>query len=1129
MNQLIDNKKENSENQEKKDDSKNFEVSKNGANQSEKEIDIFSKEYGFDENFIDRMLKKDCKWRDKKEAFDKFANYTDPTKIKNIKNSDRTYFIEMIKKLLQQPNINVVHSIINALNNLSIGLNSNFTEAKDLITFLLNFLKEKKESLINSLITCLCNFSLYMNDNILSEKLLNYCSTKPLLCNIAKINLCTFFEKLIDKKNNIQLNLYISFLIKLAKYLDDPNQDVREKSVKLMAFIKYKKRDIFDLISNLVKLDKKKSKKIDEYEKTYINLSCNNTNKKNAYLSNNKKTENKINLSNLNLIDFENKLLDNNKPKNVCLNKNYIQNNESKKIIVGKKKQESSIISEDNYLNLMKENLIDNEEKIILYVQTKIKDLDNSLFNSLNWKEKKEAFKLLNKFLLNENNLGEIKNSYDYYFKYILIKNGFFINEEDNLVLIESILCINTLIDKVNDFSEKYYKVLISLLINRLGEKKLIKEIEKIIQKLANKISSDEVILVFLTNLKNKVNPILNEGIEIIKNIIENTKNDEKILISDLTQSKYYEIYSISKSNDNLSSNTKELYNKSDKFQISKSPLVSTKKDMSKYNYNIIDVLPPEQSELPNYIQNLYGNDITCINLSLVEIKKILIHSIEKNIIKEKNIKDILFAFNNLLFSIYKNLNTNKGNISKNEIILLRYLLDDYILIVNRKSLILNINDTKFIYNCYEKLFLFLSSKELQNLGTDILSIINTIIMCLLTNFNKTLTIKTLIKIISDYKSNTNNQLICSLAIKCLNKFRVILSKIKNRIDNNSIFISLYDFFDDFSKTNKNLETYLENERNALLMINSIITEYIAIYKNSIWEIYNKSLNSENLKFDTHFKKSIEVLLKDFNSKKMLESKKNFYFLEQMPFDNNNDNDKYKVFIEEIMPYINELKNKRDKMTIEEENNCYYGIISSLRLNKINISVLSNKIDGDIFAKILNCYYGINPSEETKEFSQISQIQYMSKMNLFNKNNKKIGNSPFKKTEKFKNEEKENKTKNNLKNNEIKITKKKENSDQTKRIIEYKKKVKYLTESNKEKNQRFFENNNENQQMNININSNKINNNNLVENTIKKFDHISLKNNDYSNNKNDFCFNEVKADEVINMKKKLAEIRKKVN
>jgi hypothetical protein len=90
---------------------------------------------------------------------------------------------------------------------------------------------------------------------------------------------------------------------------------------------------------------------------------------------------------------------------------------------------------------------------------------------------------------------------------------------------------------------------------------------------------------------------------------------------------------------------------------------------------------------------------------------------------------------------------------------------------------------------------------------------------------NKTLTISSLIKLISLYKSNSEYPLIVSLAIKCLDKFRKIISKIKDKLDNNTIFISLYNFFFDFSQTNKNLETKNENNFSQKIFNNIILLE----------------------------------------------------------------------------------------------------------------------------------------------------------------------------------------------------------------------------------------------------------------------------------------------------------------
>ena len=158
------------------------------------------------------------------------------------------------------------------------------------------------------------------------------------------------------------------------------------------------------------------------------------------------------------------------------------------------------------------------------------------------------------------------------------------------------------------------------------------------------------------------------------------------------------------------------------------------------------------------------------------------------------------------------------------------------------------------------------------------LSILNTIILCLLTNINKTLTIKELIKIISNYKSNNQDPLVCSLSIKCLDKIIKILSQNQNKIDNNIIFVSIYKFFISYERTNKNLEAKNNEEKNALLIINSLISEYVKIYNNTIWEIYHKALDNNMIKMDIYFKRTIEILLKEINLKN-IEYKTNIVFL----------------------------------------------------------------------------------------------------------------------------------------------------------------------------------------------------------------------------------------------------------
>ena len=1344
------------------------------------EVDIFSSKYGFDDTFVERMLKPETKWNEKKQAFDDLTKCTEPTKIKYIKNTDRTYFIEMVKKLLKQPNINVVHSIINALNNLALGLNTNFFESKDIFPYLLNYLKEKKENIINSLINCLTNFSLFMNDTIINEKLINYSSSKH-LCNLAKINLCSLIEKIIEKKSNsIQMNSYFNLLIKISKYLEDQNPEVREKSAKLMAFINYIKKDLFNSIANSIKLDNKKRNKIAEYEKLYINLSYN----KNAQNNENICNENKNILNNnikqkktgIKLVDFD------------YGNSNQFNKNENK-----------VKISEDNYLSVIKENLIDNKEEIISYVQKKISNINISLFNSLKWEERKEGFCLINNFLSDEKNLQEINSCYDYYFKYILINNKYF-NEKNFRVLNESIHCINVLIEKIDDFSIKYYKIIISSIINKLNEKKVFPEIQKMLRILFEKISKRDVILNLINSLENKQTIIIKEGIEMIKNIIneskdldnyplqelinlcieqqknsnnqikkssiqllcliykiigkeiyiylqgtnenilsnlklefgklenEDNKSEEKIdeefdisskitekILKDMKEGKWLEkknsieqievliskanhnvispglndlFYSIKNNlkdgnknivklsinlvskfldalsfganiksfvniilsslvsnfsesknsikdlalncvnkiinligidsiidelianlkienydiknevlkiflnnkdkiigqkdnkdliynligclldkNINIRNNAKILiqdmmqyispnliadyinklkpsyikqindiiYDKSsnnvskarsnissesqnpktskkdksikllttnkqskttskiiiksplkinnnefDKFStskksVSKSPILPVKTTLAEYKYNIVDVLPPEENELPNYLQMLNDGDVLSKIMALTEIKKILIHFFEKNVFDNNQLNVILISFNNLMYSINSNINSENEVLDKNDIALLRYLLDDYIYLSNRKLLINSISDENLIYHCYEQLFILISSNgiKLINNSSEILSIINTIILCLLTNFDKTLTISSLIKIITLYNSNQEFPLVVSLSIKCLDKIRKIFAKIQNKLNNTIIFISLYNFFIDFSKSDEKLEPNNETESNALLMINELIKEFIYIYGENIWKIYHDSLSNDMLKMDIHLKRTIEILYKEINSENFTKNKLNLSFGVLTDNENNDDT------IKEILEYVNDIKNNGINMNQQQRNNYYFEIISLLRINKIDVAILQDKIDKDIMEKLFELYYGIKEDSKSKQSIQLSQF------NKENDNEQSI-----------------------LKNN-INNKPKKEISEQSKRIMNYKNKIKYLTETDGFRNKKTsIKGNDENKQ----INNNFITNNML--------DDITFRNKETG--KNAF-------DEISNMKKKLEEIRQKLN
>ena len=237
----------------------------------ETEIDIFTKKFGFDEKFVERMLKPECKWNEKRDSFEQLAELINPEKFKRkIKNTNRLNFMDMVKKLLKQPNQNVRHSIIKCMGNLSVGLGNNFTvEAKELFPRIIENLANNKVGIINDLIKTLINFSNIIDDNWVNEALIKY-GTKSNLCNISKTNLIMFIEKLLDsKKNNNSLNCYINTIKEIViKYMDDHSQEIRNKSTQLMVYIKSTKFNLYN--NNTIKqaLNDQKIKKIEEFDKT---------------------------------------------------------------------------------------------------------------------------------------------------------------------------------------------------------------------------------------------------------------------------------------------------------------------------------------------------------------------------------------------------------------------------------------------------------------------------------------------------------------------------------------------------------------------------------------------------------------------------------------------------------------------------------------------------------------------------------------------------------------------------------------------------------------------------------------------------------------------------------------------
>ena len=213
-------------------------------------------------------------------------------------------------------------------------------------------------------------------------------------------------------------------------------------------------------------------------------------------------------------------------------------------------------------------------------------------------------------------------------------------------------------------------------------------------------------------------------------------------------------------------------------------------------------------SKISLILKQIYSSDINGKYQALINLQKLLNKS--DNYLNQKNIEEILASFNTLLSTLTKNIRINQEdgliqNIFENnqDIKLLKYLLDVYYYLSSQYKLMSIVNNEIIVYERYERLFILISEKSLisNQYAKKVIEILNSIIMNFLSNCNVSLSIISLIKIILNYKSNTDEYAqICSLAIKCLDKFRKFIFKLHEILDMNKIFECIYHFFSEYCR-----------------------------------------------------------------------------------------------------------------------------------------------------------------------------------------------------------------------------------------------------------------------------------------------------------------------------------------
>ena len=502
-------------------------------------------------------------------------------------------------------------------------------------------------------------------------------------------------------------------------------------------------------------------------------------------------------------------------------------------------------------------------------------------------------------------------------------------------------------------------------------------------------------------------------------------------------------------------------------------------------------------NEISNILKQIYSSDINGKYQALVNLQILLQNN--DNILNQNKIEEIFVAFNTLLSTLTKSIRANQEdgliqNILENsqDIKLLKYLLDVYYYISNQYKFMSILNNEIIVYECYERLLMLISEKTLisNQYAKDLIQILNSIIMNFLNNCNVTISIISLIKIILNYKSNTDEYAqICTLAIKCLDKFRNFIFKLHNILNLNKIFECLYHFFSEFEKTNENLIPHNINEENALAMINSMICEFIKIYGDKIWDIYQQSLTNDIKRVDIHLKRSIEINLRDYRNNNFLMNN-NFHIdthfnniinknnnFNHMNMNNNNvqsinnniikidKNRENNIAINlnnnnneqnDIMNLVNNLKENGTMMDNEEKNNYYNKIVTLLRAKNQPVTLISTKLSHEYYSKIYELYHSFS-QQNTSKTNIINNCH-----NIINCNN----NNTLKVKLSLANRPKNKINQNNDKNIDFIV------SDQSKRIQEYKNKLNSLTEKTNDNRVDIFSNNNFNTNFNFKGNMN---------------------------------------------------------
>lgn len=535
----------------------------------------------FNEAWAEDIISKDRKWSEKKEMLD---NFIQASNVMKINNSSKSHIIVSFQKLLKDNNINVVNSVIMAINNIAKGLRKDFMEAKEFLLPLLEKLKEKREKLVQDVFTCLDSLMTHcINMEEIIDELRSFISSQSNTIQ-SKERFCIFLEKVIMKT-------YICVLRKFGKQLadimfrltDDASPDVRNAALTTIGVIKYrigdmpiskilnelcdiKKKKVDEASKNVTvdpiydKDDSKEMKDINKKKNLVGNKNISNTCSTNSF--NNKKscsenilsTDNDIEMkdcSEADVVIMKKQIKNNNniQPKNIPtqdsiindiemnpvvktdfpekipqkinkLNVSSTSNNPNTKQTKPQIQQKQATTSTDIDLEANEDDSNMSNEDVELSIKEKIGTENINLFNDSKWENRKTAFTNLASYILD--NVEECNRSVDILLRFIRIKLKDYKENNFNIVK-EALLVVQNLCESCGNFAKKHCIIIIKKISEKIGDNKLKSNVLNLFVKFMEYHGPKYITNILLKHLTNNVKSpsVLKEFSIFLEKVIE--------------------------------------------------------------------------------------------------------------------------------------------------------------------------------------------------------------------------------------------------------------------------------------------------------------------------------------------------------------------------------------------------------------------------------------------------------------------------------------------------------------------------------------------------------------------------------------------------------------------------------